>query len=304
MTAGAVILTTTSFSRTGSFDPMEVLGSCSVLQRLVRTFQLSGVRHVVLPVPARGREAMEKHMSHWGVLCVEVSPQASPEEQLRRGLELLAPLCGRVLLTAADIPFLSPASVRVLLESEAPVCRPVIDGRPGGILSVDPAAALSVLLEKMGTLEDLLGQVTSLPLKDEGALPQARAMGLFPQLLARSQAHGIHATAKLRLCGDRPFFGPGSAQLLSLIEITGSVREACQQMGLSYSKGRHMILIMEEELGKPVVLRQQGGRNGGAAFLTDYGKDLIGRFQTLEERCQAMVRQAYDEIFSDLSGAD
>ena len=85
----------------------------------------------------------------------------------------------------------------------------------------------------------------------------------------------LHPALKLRLARKRIFFGPGPAELLMQIKRTDSVRMACEQMGISYSKGWKMINTMEEELGYKVTKRQQGGRNGGSACLTPEGEALL-----------------------------
>ena len=51
----------------------------------------------------------------------------------------------------------------------------------------------------------------------------------------------LHPALKLRLARERIFFGPGPAELLMQIRRTDSVRMACEQMGISYSKGWKMI---------------------------------------------------------------
>lgn len=107
----------------------------------------------------------------------------------------------------------------------------------------------------------------------------------------------IHPMLKLSLTRERPFFGPGAAQLLALIEETGSVRLACHQMSVSYSKGWKLITAMEEQTGLPIVARQQGGRHGGAARLTDDGRTLLERYRRLELRCRELVQGAFEEIF-------
>lgn len=48
---------------------------------------------------------------------------------------------------------------------------------------------------------------------------------------------------KLRIERESAFLGPGSRQLLTFIEETGSVRLACQKMNMSYSKAWKMIFI-------------------------------------------------------------
>ena len=305
MTSGAILLTAGPILGGPSFDPLESLGFCSAIQRLVRTLQNCGVRHILLSSTSGKRAELEKHMARWGVLCQAVPGGASLSASLRFGLSSMAHTCDRLLVLAADIPFLAPSTVQALLGSDALLCRPLVDGAPGGIFSVDRRLFPTLMAKEDLPSPDAVSRAcglsfTDIPVADPGALPDARAKGLFPALLARSSRDASHVSLKLRLCRDRPFFGPGTAQLLSLIESTGSIRDACQQMGLSYSKGRHMIAVMEEELGIPIVLRQQGGHNGGAASLTEEGKMLILRFEQLESRCQALVQQAYREIFPEL----
>lgn len=303
MTAGAIILSSRAIFSERQFDPMALLGSCSVLQRLVRTLQSCGIRQILLLTTPQKRAELEKHMSHWGTLCLEMPEDAAPLRMLQEGLHTLGPSCDRVLFLAADIPFLSRATVRTLLNAAGPLGRPAVRGQDGGVLSIssdlfpylesaDPTRSLDMVLGENGF------SFQRFPVQDEGILPEAQAMGLFPALLAQSREHDVHVSLKLRLCRDRPFFGPGTAQLLSLIDSTGSVREACLQMGLSYSKGRHMIAVMEEELGISIVLRQQGGRNGGVASLTPEGRQLIVRFQQFDLRCQELVQAVYEEVFS------
>lgn len=84
---------------------------------------------------------------------------------------------------------------------------------------------------------------------------------------------------QLRLAKEDVFFGPGTALLLRLIRNTGSVRTACEQMNISYSKGWKMINGMEHELQYAVVSRFPGGVNGGNTRLTERGEKLLESFR-------------------------
>ena len=57
----------------------------------------------------------------------------------------------------------------------------------------------------------------------------------------KSRSGEIRPRIKVQLAGTEPFFGPGVRMLLECIREEGSVREACEKMGLSYSKGRKML---------------------------------------------------------------
>lgn len=104
---------------------------------------------------------------------------------------------------------------------------------------------------------------------------------------------------KVRLMNKKPFFGPGPATLLKQIDSLGSVKEACARTGISYSKGWKMIHLAEEELGYEIVGRQPGGKNGGAAFLTDRGKKLLHLFEEYEAQVEKAASEIYNQIFFD-----
>ena len=88
---------------------------------------------------------------------------------------------------------------------------------------------------------------------------------------------------KLTDSAGSPFFGPGVAELFTLIDETGSVRHASEKMGLSYSKAWKMIRGTEKAIGKEAVVRTQGGKGGGKAELTESGKALLDLFISMEK---------------------
>lgn len=118
---------------------------------------------------------------------------------------------------------------------------------------------------------------------------------LLPETEAKPVS--LHPEIKLWLSLDRSFFGPGTARLLELIDRTGSVRLACQQMELSYSKGWKLLIRLEEQTGKTLVDRHQGGKNGGAAILTPEGAWLLAKYRELEERGRKAVEREFDAVF-------
>lgn len=300
MTVGAVLVTCGQSADGAPLDPLEELGACSAVQRMVRTLQNGGVRRIILLTDREQGEQVEKHMAHWGVVCRQYGGQASQAAALQEGVHALNGRCDRLIFGTVDTPFLSVDTVAALIASSALLARPMIHGRPGGILCLSStlfhallAAPPELPVEQLAELLDVAE--TGVPVEDEGALAGQRAY--YAQLLERRRREPIQITFKLRLCRERPFFGPGTVQLLQLIDETESVRLACQRMGVSYSKGWKMIAVMEEELGECIVLRRQGGKNGGAASLTQAGRDLLDKYQRLERRCQALVQQASREIF-------
>lgn len=107
----------------------------------------------------------------------------------------------------------------------------------------------------------------------------------------------LSVRVKVTIRKNNAFFGPGIAQLIRLIDELGSVKEACQSMGLSYSKGWFIINRAETELGYQLIRRNHGGRDGGGASLTDEGHLFLDKFDRLEKRIADYAVTAFDDIY-------
>ena len=108
----------------------------------------------------------------------------------------------------------------------------------------------------------------------------------------------FRANPRVRLyAGDDRFFGPGTRELLSGIRRTGSVQQACTDMGLSYSKGRHMIRHMESALQTTLVDRTRGGAGGGSAKLTPAGDYLLDQFAAYEACVKRFAQHQLSQFF-------
>lgn len=101
---------------------------------------------------------------------------------------------------------------------------------------------------------------------------------------------------------DTAFFGPGPANLMRKIQQCGSVHRACEEMGLSYSKGRRLLRAIEAALGTPVVDCTQGGAGGGSAALTAGGETLLERYEEFERRVQRHAAEEFSALFPDGAG--
>ena len=107
----------------------------------------------------------------------------------------------------------------------------------------------------------------------------------------------IRPRLKVQLVGTEPFFGSGVKTLLECIREEGSVRDACEKMGLSYSKGRKMLERAERELGYTIVERSPGGKNGGSARVSKDGMRLLSRYERFEKELTELAEEKYREIF-------
>ncbi|MBJ6367265.1 winged helix-turn-helix domain-containing protein [Snuella sedimenti] len=81
------------------------------------------------------------------------------------------------------------------------------------------------------------------------------------------------------------FLGEGRIQLLKAIAETGSLSKAAKSLNLSYKKAWHLIDSVNKTSKQPVTINSTGGKGGGGAELTDYGKKLIVLFDDINKNC-------------------
>ncbi|MCO4821565.1 MAG: LysR family transcriptional regulator [Flavobacteriaceae bacterium] len=79
--------------------------------------------------------------------------------------------------------------------------------------------------------------------------------------------------------------GEGRVHLLKAIEETGSLSKAAKLLGMSYKKAWSLIDAVNKRAEKPVTTTSIGGKGGGGASLTAYGKSLVETFETINENC-------------------
>ena len=76
--------------------------------------------------------------------------------------------------------------------------------------------------------------------------------------------------------------GPGKIELLEKIASLGSISAAGRAMGMSYRRAWELVEETNRIFGKPVAVRQIGGKHGGGATLTPLGLTLVARFRAME----------------------
>lgn len=79
--------------------------------------------------------------------------------------------------------------------------------------------------------------------------------------------------------------GPGKLQLLQKIDDLGSISAAGREMRMSYRQAWALVDQLNHAFKEPVVASQTGGKSGGGAHLTDFGKLLL-------THCNALIGNA------------
>lgn len=304
METGAVIVAAGMSSRMGDFKPMLNIGSISIAQRIIATFQQADVSKIVV-VTGYNADTLEHHLSRSGVIFLRNENYRTTQmfDSALIGLRYLTDKCERVLLTPVDIPLFTADTVGRLLDSGAELACPVCCGQSGHPILMSSAVIANVLADSgenglQGALSRCGVPVAEIEVNDQGILHDADTPEDYRALLEYHNSQLIRPIAEISLAKEKPFFDARIAMLLTLIGETSSMRTACQRMQMSYSTGWNTINSIEEQLGYRVVERSQGGSRGGKSVLTPEGRELLRRYERFTAEIRAAVDSLYEIHFS------
>ena len=77
--------------------------------------------------------------------------------------------------------------------------------------------------------------------------------------------------------------GPGKADLLTLIDEIGSIREAAKRMNMSYMRAWRLIQTMNACFREPLVVAERGGNVRGGAQLSKTGAKALALYRQMEQ---------------------
>lgn len=103
---------------------------------------------------------------------------------------------------------------------------------------------------------------------------------------------------KLRVWLERNGYhvlGKGGADILEAIEKHGSISSASRALGMSYRYVWGYIKRIENVTGKKVLVTKKGGKGGGEAKLTSFGRKLLKEFKRLSDYVEKMGDSYSDE---------
>ncbi|MEO8314432.1 MAG: LysR family transcriptional regulator [Pseudomonadota bacterium] len=87
--------------------------------------------------------------------------------------------------------------------------------------------------------------------------------------------------------------GPGKISLLEGIERTGSLSAAARALGMSYRRGWLLLHSTNEGFSQPVVALSVGGKDGGGARLTDFGRRLVADYREFEAAVDVLATKTF-----------
>lgn len=90
---------------------------------------------------------------------------------------------------------------------------------------------------------------------------------------------------------EEAYIGPGRADLLELIDKTGSISAAGKAMGMSYKRAWGLVQALNAGFGAPLVETARGGAAQGGAELTPLGREVLDRYRAMQEKTAAAIAE-------------
>ena len=106
-----------------------------------------------------------------------------------------------------------------------------------------------------------------------------------------------HVMMKLQIYNTSPHFGKGIVSIMMLVRQGSSLRAACAQMGLSYSKAWRLLKSAEADLGIPLLDTQKGGTKRAGSTLPPQGEELLDRYLAFEKEAREAGFVAFEKHF-------
>ncbi len=307
MKTAALIVAAGMSTRMAQFKQLMKIGSRTMAERVIVNFQQAGITEIVMVTGYRS-DQLEKELRSFGITFLRNPRYETTQmfDSAKIGLEYLKERCDSVCFCPVDIPFFMEQTVEILLDQQGDIIQPVFQGKAGHPILLRASLIPAILAyQGDGGLKGALNSIENLkrvrvPVEDEAVLMDADTREDFKRLVDVHNSRLIHPKVQVTLVNHKGFFDEMTLELLRKIAASGSVREACGQLGISYSKGWNIIQNAEDGMGCRIVERQPGGRGGGTANVTERGKKLLKLFETYEEQLNKISGELFQEIF--LSG--
>lgn len=301
---GAVIVAAGKSTRMKEFKQMMQIDHMAIAERVVKKFLHAGVQDVVMITGYRADE-IEKALKKLGIVFLRNEKYETTQmlDSAKIGLRYMEGHCDRIYFCPVDVPFFSENTIRLEMTRKENLVFPICRNRIGHPILFD-AALIPDILEYQGprglkgALDSFSAQTTCfLPVSDEGAVMSADTPRDAEYLKKLENDQKIHVESSISIALEKPFFNRDTVTLLRQIDRLGSVHEASDRTGISYSKAWQLIRDAEKGFGRQLVERSAGGKSGGEAHLTKDGCDLVFLYGELEFRVQRYAQQEYCNIF-------
>ena len=306
MQIGALIVAAGMSSRMGDFKPMLSIGSISVAQRVIATLSQSGVSKIVM-VTGYNATILERHLSGNGIIFLRNENYETTQmfDSVKIGLRYLQDKCDKVLFTPVDVPLFTARTAATILASGAKLACPMCEGKQGHPILIANELIPEILndcgeMGLKGAMDRCSEPLIRIEVDDPGTIHDADTPEDFSALVDYHNSQLVRPVVSVSLSREMPFFDSKIAMLLMLVDETKSVRAAGQRMQLSYSSCWNIIRTLESQLNYTLIERSQGGAGGSTSVLTDWGRELLERYNAYEQKLKEYANALYADYFGGL----
>jgi molybdate transport system regulatory protein len=95
--------------------------------------------------------------------------------------------------------------------------------------------------------------------------------------------------------------GPGKIALLEAVDASGSLSQAARELTMSYRRAWLLLDSLNTSFARPVAVLATGGRGGGGASLTDFGRELVATYRDFERTLQAEAARRFRRIGAEVA---
>ena len=96
--------------------------------------------------------------------------------------------------------------------------------------------------------------------------------------------------------GEEEAIGPGKIALLEHIGRGGSLSQAARELDMSYRRAWQLLDSLNHCFRERVAVTAKGGRRGGGATLTAFGRQLIRTYREFDAEVQAHAARHFRAI--------
>lgn len=313
MKTGAVLVAAGLSSRMKSFKPMLQLAGSTVIKTAIETLKSAGVSPIIV-VTGREAEVLQRHISPLGVETVYNEHFASTDMfySARLGMKKIKNRCDRFFFLPADVPLFAKNSLFAMMGyfdyAHCSLLLPRYKGQLGHPVLIKETLIDEILTYQgdmglKGALDNLQTEKEILDLADAGLVMDAdhpedyQKLKNYAALMSLEDPLSFDLDIVFRR--KEPFFNLETAFLLKQIEKVNSLRQACLNMNISYSKGWRLLKAAESQLGFPLLISRTGGVKGGESSLTEEGKSFLEDYIQFFLQIEKKTEEAFHSFFAE-----
>lgn len=285
----------------GMLDNNMKIGSITVLERIILTYQQVGLDPIVV-VSDIDLYYMVSNLKKYPIIYLQKEKKKGTIDLLKAGVKYLSTKCHALLYTPAVTPMFTANTLTKLIEEKGNLVTPSYKFKSGHPLLIREALYQPILKSSLSlkdTIRSFSEERVFVNIEDSGVLSTVDKKGEIDDILKDHTNQLLSEYVEVRLEREKKFFDERAKLLLVLLKEMKTMGKTCQHMALSKRKAWDIINEMERELGFKVVDRRHGGRDGGSTELTEKGEEFLYRYLELENEIKKYAHKRFQELFGD-----